>query len=83
VIDSQSKTVIGPVIRETIAKQRYTRVTRDRVGFVWDISDASEQTNSFERLVAPEFLGDRLRVIFHQEILRKHYARFSWVLVRL
>jgi hypothetical protein len=59
VIDSQSKTVIGPVVREAIGKQRYARITRDRVGFLWGISDAAEQTNSSERLAAPEFLSDR------------------------
>ena len=70
-IDSQSKTVIGPVVREAIGKQRYARIARDRVGFLWGISDASEQANSSERLAAPEFLSDRPRVIFHKEILRK------------
>ena len=71
VIDSQSKTVIGPVVREAIGKQRDARMTRDWVGFLWGISDASEQTNSSERLAAPEFLSYRLGVIFHKEILRK------------
>src|SRR5882724_5477105 len=71
VIDSQSKTVIGPVVREAIGEQSYARITRDRVGFLWGISDAAEQTNSSERLAAPKFLSDRPRVIFHKEILRK------------
>jgi hypothetical protein len=71
VIDSQSETVIGPVIREAIGKQHYARITGDGVGFLWGISDASEQTNSSGRLATPEFLSDRLRVVFHKEILRK------------
>jgi hypothetical protein len=50
VIDSQSETVIGPVVREAIGKQRYARIARDRVGFLRSISDASEQTNFSERL---------------------------------
>ena len=68
VIDPQSETVIGPVVREAIGKERDARMTRDRVGFLWGISDASEQTNSSERLAAPEFFSDRPRVIFHREI---------------
>jgi hypothetical protein len=71
VIDSQSKSVIGPVVREAIGEQRYVRIPRDSVGFLWGISDASEQTNSSERLATPEFLSDRFRAIFHKEILRK------------
>src|SRR5947207_5512607 len=54
VIDSQSKAVIGPAVKEAIGKQRYACITRDRVGFLWGISDAAEQTNSSDRLAAPE-----------------------------
>ena len=61
VIDSQSKTVIGPVVREAISKQRHARITRDGVGFLRGISDATKQTNSSERLAAPEFPSDRPR----------------------
>src|ERR1700731_2140898 len=46
VIDSQSKTVVAPVVREAIGKQRYARIARDRIGSLWGISDASDQTNS-------------------------------------
>src|SRR5258705_9381863 len=44
VIDSQPKTVIGPVVREAIGEQRYVRIAGDSVGFLWGISDTSEQT---------------------------------------
>ena len=71
VIDSHSNTVIGPVVRQAIGKQRNARMTRDRVGFLWGISDASEQTNASERLAAPEFFSDRSRTISHKEILRQ------------
>ena len=71
VIDSQSETVIGPVVRDAIGKQRYARITRDRVGFLWSVSDAAEQTNSSEPLAAPEFLSDCSGVPVHKQILRK------------
>ena len=51
-------------------EQRYVRITRGSVGFLWDISDASEQTNSFERLATSEFLSGRFRRSF-TKILRK------------
>jgi hypothetical protein len=65
----KSKTVIGPVVREAIRKQRYARMARDRVGFFRGISDASEHTDSLERLAALEFFSDRPRAIVHKEIL--------------
>src|SRR6266850_4065778 len=71
VIDAQSKPVIGPVVREAIGKQRDARMTRNRVGFLRGISDASEQTDSSEKLAAPEFFSHRSRLIFHKEILRE------------